>query len=272
MSTTIRWKNNTPFADGHRIYKSSSYFTKNNLPAPLVDLGPDVTEYTDTTSNEGESWYIVGSYLGNYEVYTRPFVAGTYTAYFHDIFADNSIIATYPLDYDANDLGDNYNGTEKDTAYALGAIRYALRASSIEIPITTELDNGYSFSAWIYPENLSGDTVQSFLTSLENYIALTLSGNTFTVYYKGTYYEYNTLSNDQWHHVVVCQPQNGEPTVYFNKTAQTKTQEVSYNTVDSVSSFDIGNEYNWEGKIDQVRLFNRMLSQEEVNTLYKERQ
>ena len=74
MAVTIKWQDNNDIETGHRIYKSPTYFTKDNLPTPLVDLGPDVQEYEDTSANPEENWYIVSAYIIDYEVFSDPFI------------------------------------------------------------------------------------------------------------------------------------------------------------------------------------------------------
>ena len=75
MTVLIQWKDTNAFETGHRIYRSSTYFTKDNLPSMLVELGPDIEEYQDTTANAGENWYIVSALLNNgHEVFSQAFI------------------------------------------------------------------------------------------------------------------------------------------------------------------------------------------------------
>ena len=75
MSVTVKWKDNNYFETGHKIYKSSAYFTKDNLPSVLADLGPNVTEYVDSAGVSGENWYMVSALLNGYEVFSDPLIA-----------------------------------------------------------------------------------------------------------------------------------------------------------------------------------------------------
>ena len=96
MAVTIRWKDNSLIEEGHRIYKSSTYFTPDSLPAPLVDLGPDIEEYEDTASNAGENWYIVSAYILGYEAFSEPFIPGLLSfGIGPDVFVGGDLFAGY---------------------------------------------------------------------------------------------------------------------------------------------------------------------------------
>lgn len=75
MTVTVKWKDPNAFEEGKKIYRSPTYFTKDNLPAQLVDLGPDVEEYEDTTANAGENWYMIRVYMTNgHELFSQAFI------------------------------------------------------------------------------------------------------------------------------------------------------------------------------------------------------
>ena len=262
----------------HYVYRSETPMDTDTLPSPLASVGGDVSVYEDVGDIvKGDTFYYrvdaedTGGAIASGE--ETVFNAYGFKRDIHDIFNDGSIIATYNFNDNANDAGGNYNGTETDIAYGDGIVGKALSDSFTEIPITTELDNGYSFSAWIYMVGRDDNISQFFFTSLELYYAGGLSNgnNEFRIGHKGTLYNFNnTLENNKWQHVVVSQPASGDPIVYLNKAPQTKTGEsLGYpeDAIPGVSSVTIG-DYEWKGKIDQARFFNRTLSQEEVNELY----
>lgn len=57
MGFRLIWKEDNLGEDGHRVYRSSSPMDPQALPAPVVELGPDVTQYDDGGVVEGNTYY-----------------------------------------------------------------------------------------------------------------------------------------------------------------------------------------------------------------------
>ena len=261
MAVTIKWKDNSSVEKGHRIYKSSTYFTSENLPAPLVDLGPDIEEYEDTASNIGENWYILSAYILGYELFSEPFIPGLDTTNSFDIFGDGSAVATYQFNGDATDLGGGYDATiygnvSYNTYYATVPID-----SSINIPSMTSTGISIFFRNTNYQLNSSknlflleyrtGDRIYTSKTNAGVYI---LDGVFSNVYVDNVYLnspaDFSVPDDGLWHHLYAEYPQTGE-SLYLGAES------------------DVGSR-SFEGDFYMVRIFNRSLTSSEVNVLYQE--
>lgn len=77
-----------------------------------------------------------------------------------------------------------------------------------------------------------------------------------------------------WEHVVVTHNGSGEFKIYFNsvlKATQTLSGTVATNTGDvKIGTYQLASGYEFDGKLDQLRFFNKALSQSEIDTLYAE--
>lgn len=65
MAIRIRlaWTDTNTAESGHHIYRSDTPMDPNDLPAPIADLGPGVTEYLDEDVTENATYYYrVGAY------------------------------------------------------------------------------------------------------------------------------------------------------------------------------------------------------------------
>jgi hypothetical protein len=77
-----------------------------------------------------------------------------------------------------------------------------------------------------------------------------------------------------WEHIVVTHNGSGEFKIYFNgvlKATQTLSGTVSTNTGDvKIGTYQLSSGFEFDGKLDQLRFFNKALSSSEVTTLYQE--
>ena len=288
MAVTIKWKDNSYLEKGHRIYKSSTYFTSDNLPTPLVDLSPNIEEYEDTTANAGENWYIVSAYILGYEVFSEPFIPGFSTIYIHDIFDDGSAVATYNFDGDATDLGGNHNAAlGTSTTFGTGISGQSVVTDGTPSGAVTGLFNDNAqdsaYSVWIATNSVFNYGTMSFNTFIINNngdveVFDTSNGEGSTIYYSsGSLSSYPT--DNTFFHFVVSLSSN-VPTVYINGVdvgvAQTGTGyrsgKLGGNTTTGGSLGDLLNNssYAYAAKYDQLRIFNRALTQADVDLLYQE--
>ena len=292
MAVTIKWKDNSYLEKGHRIYKSSTYFTPDNLPAPLVDLSPNIEEYQDTTSNAGENWYIVSAYILGYEVFSEPFIPSLTTTLIHDIFGDGSAVATYNFDGDITDLGGNYNGTWTGTEnYASGIISQAVYFNSSSI-VDLNVPFGGAFmsiSVWLkYDYSSQNEFATLFYTST----GTTLNGTSPAIMTDTDGLGINTGNGDMvgvstnvlpqntWFHLYIYFDNNDSNNLIYidgvsrSTSSQKQTPGTrSMNTDNRLRRIGGSTDtYFYKGSMDQLRIFNRALTQEEVNDLYQEGQ
>lgn len=67
----LTWKENNTDEDGHRVYRSLTPIDPEAPPAPLASLGPNVTNYQDSTALEGVTYYYrVSAYKSGVEVFS----------------------------------------------------------------------------------------------------------------------------------------------------------------------------------------------------------
>lgn len=282
MATTIRWIDNSSVETGHRIYKSATHFTKDNLPDVLVELGPDVSEYEDVDGADGENWYIVSAFLNDYEVFSEPFIAGLTTVYSHDIFGDGSAVATYNFDGDATDIGKKHNFTNTSN---VTWINDELISGSAEvrggiINETFSTDSDYvTVSAWIKVNN-----IVSNLTSL---ISVPYNGGAMEIGCDGSsigvanpitgrssLIEFGNIKATEWFHVCAVYGEHEGTVFYLNN--RFLDQRSSRNFYGESKGLYIGIRTNntnttpIDMNIDQLRIFNRALTREEVDILYLE--
>jgi len=265
-------------ADGDWSGTQASGFVTSDLPNRIVSTDATNITVQDVVTN-GDVLYI-GDGTNENEITASGVVNSDENT--HDIFCDSSIVVTYNLDSDATDLGGTYNGTATDVTYDVGKFGNAgiFNGSSSEIAYTSfptsNLNDG-SISLWfnVAPGSSSalralfGNEGSSNTDRCSLYFRLSdglfqYSNNTSEVdIIDGFTYDDNT-----WHHILIT------PTsIYIDGVLKnTYTKQVTCPTTDV---FYLGRRYtasvfNLLGSIDQVRVFNRALTQEEVTALYNE--
>jgi hypothetical protein len=207
-----------------------------------------------------------------------------------DILNDSSCIALYPLDDNANDLSGNYSGTPTDVSYGVGEFDLAGvfngSTSNIQLPALGLGGNqSRSVSVWVKVDSLA--TTRPIFSYGDEQVgkgfnfAIGASGAIFVGYYSRDYSTTTTpITTNTWYHIVVTY--NGGLTqdasntgIYVNKVPLDKTSTGSYTGVANTTNtfYEIGQRKtftNFDGQIDQVRIFNKALSQAEVATLFDE--
>lgn len=187
--------------------------------------------------------------------------------------------AYYPLDGSASDLsGNGYHGTVEVATPTSGARGGAYSFTSGSLITATGALTGlaasqrFTMSAWIYYTAASG----RILSSTNNNIGLLLGGTYPNQYLvtiaNGTQAGVNgILAPSTWHHVALTYS-DGVARAYLNgEFAQSQTFANSSFTT-GTNNLLIGNTSNkgssFVGKIDDVRVYSRALSAEEVRVLY----
>ena len=78
MGIRLTWSDQNLAEDGHRIYRSLTSMAGldvSQLPAPVVELGPDVELWDDPDVVEGETYYYrVGAFVGGVEMVSDELV------------------------------------------------------------------------------------------------------------------------------------------------------------------------------------------------------
>jgi len=212
-----------------------------------------------------------------------------------DIFGDGSCIATYTFDGNANDLSGNYNGTwSGNEQYDIGKFGQCAKfdgSSYMAIPSpltslpasislwfkTTQTAHGSTY--WNNPTLIgfatAGDASNDFGIEIKDgYIGTFLGLGVEDYYYSRT-----LVSDGVWHNVILkLQPSLATLYLDGNKLYE---RDINSNTLADVAQWYMGVMYNYDGShvesasyfkgfIDQVRIFNRALTDDEIKILYTE--
>ena len=199
-----------------------------------------------------------------------------------NVFGDGSCKALYRFEGNANDESGVYNGTATNLTYSNGIIGQCavFNGSSSYVSTSTVPDidsttaGTYSVSMWM-TLNSPINTVPLDIRQKLNVI-FNASGILFVNVPVSAGTGYNTLvpytSSNKMVNVVIVKPAGSNYlNVYFDGVLQNGTNS-TLGTYTHITSFNIGREtaarYYYSGQIDQVRLFNKALSEAEVKSLY----
>jgi hypothetical protein len=157
----------------------------------------------------------------------------------------------------------------------------------ISIPAQTQtaigaLTHDFTVSAWINPDSLSNGTIVSHARTTNNGFRITTQSNgtiLFTTWnvkdYIGTV---SALSAGKWQHVVVTLDANDDASFYVNGVFVETVTHTAPALVNSDDVFMIGAATVslsstltslFNGKIDDVRIYNRTLTASEISALYQ---
>lgn len=207
-----------------------------------------------------------------------------------NLLNDGAGVALYTLDYDGSDAGGLYNGTPTNVDFGVGGqILYGARfngsSSSIQINTFSGFTNyNFTLSIWIN----STDT-QGYITSFRDpiYISFILGGysggtNGMGIY-DGTnqYFINNTamqgINDGNWHHIVMTHDGTNlkgyiDKLLIATVSTGTTTQSSGGTNHNRIGMRGDGNSssFDYNGLVDQLRLFSKALDQTEVDTLYAE--
>jgi hypothetical protein len=139
--------------------------------------------------------------------------------------------------------------------------------------------NDFTFSAWIYPEDLTGRFSVLEQNATANVPQIEVGNgqgtNSVIVRREGAYLAYanNCLTLNEWNHIVYTKNGNGaDHKIYVNGIQQTLTTNtaVNYSATPSVKQIGArvaaGTQF-FSGNIDDVRMYNRALSVDEIKAL-----
>ncbi len=209
---------------------------------------------------------------------------------FHQ-FVEKGLVAYYPLNGNADDASGNGNNGSvvgaKSCKDRFGNANAAFRFNGVDnyisfksVPLT-KLDN-WSLSAWMNPSSINqyamvvclgfddGNTGDGFAFGITT--GSFNPGNHLTGVLGGVKWiptEYTFSSPDVWYHVVMLR--NDGVTKFYVNGVQTANTESS--TPLAPTTFTIGSASGirfFKGMIDDVRIYNRALSDSEIQSIYAE--
>ena len=202
----------------------------------------------------------------------------------NDPFSDNSCTAYYKLDGNANDELGSHNGTVTGSvSYENGKFGQSVKCSStsnyITLPVSFNSVN-CSVSCWFKCTtsdlnsnnntiigNKTGGGLRYILGSDSNgKLSFTIGDNSIiTIYSNGVY------ADNIWHHLVGV-IKNNKPIFYIDNVNINPTNSTADNSGndDLYIAHRSGYSNNYKGLVDHVRVFNRALTEDEINMLYNE--
>jgi hypothetical protein len=206
-----------------------------------------------------------------------------------DVFGDGYGIALYTLDYDASDASDSYDGSPTNVEFGVdGQINYGARFNGTSSEITVNSFASLSqlgLSMWVNIADITSNYALAarYGTNREFAIYNYQASNGFiaSIYYNGsngnaiTITAGDYLTNNTWHHIAFTSDGSTAPKLYIDGVERGTAQfsdaaRCAYYTSSEPLEIGKGVSRFLNGKIDQVRIFNRALSSSEVSTLYAE--
>jgi len=195
----------------------------------------------------------------------------------------SGLVAYYPFNGNGSDAsGNNRNLTLSSFNFTNGlsgqCLSYNGSGRGIYTNAASLRTNAYSVSAWINPISISrGFPEWSYIFQVDTNCFLRFGqSNIPSTYqeidflYSGTNTRVSNLNSNVWQHIVATQ-QGSTAKVYFNGVLVLSKTNISPTTFD-LNNYVIGNsggfQYPVGGMIDEVRVYNRALTAQEVRSLY----
>ena len=253
--------------DATFAYSESSY--AQNFPDPT----PTITGLAGGTFSAGSGLVFVDSGTNT----------GSSTG---EIDLSASTVASYTITYTTAGTCPNTSTQSVEIAVALAQVSnvYSMEfdgsSDYIDLGNVTDLNNltAFSTSSWI---NYSGTPVTSHIflsggTSLSNRFYVQLLSSTQIRYGSGSAFDnvsISTISSGSWHHIVTVH--NGTSLdVYLDGIKQNSSPVTvvapNANIGDdfTIGRYNISPGYYWDGKLDEVAVFNTALTAREVKSIY----
>ena len=286
---------------GSGVYVNGNFYAESGLSQPSsggnIGIGSDGIDigevgYLDGSIDQVRIFNKAISPLEVESLYRERTVLCGGQANTLDILGDNSCIATYQLNGNANDLSGNYSGTPTDVSYGVGEFDLAgvFNGSSSAIALPQNSLNSfteYSISTWINTSSSADQTIinnwgyQNGSTEQGWLIQKPTSNKIRVINYNGgsaqVYDSTGVISLSTWVNVIVTNTQS-QIKIYFNGVLDSThsssgfTFNASYPMRPHIGAYQYsaGTYGFFNGSIDKVRIFNKALNSTEVTTLYNE--
>jgi len=211
--------------------------------------------------------------------------ACVYTATTTDNNYPTTNLAYYKLDNSAEDEKGSYDGTETNIEYRFGRFGQAAvfnGSSSILLPNSLDSalgNNNFSYSFWINGPMSSTD--QIWLSLAQNYFIYIgyFSNQIYISLYNDVFSTSVTISANTWTHIALVKSSSDGIEIYKDGvSAYTSTTAAAKANLGTAGNGQVnvigrysGSGYDFEGSIDQVRIFSTELSSSQVTQLYNEK-
>ena len=208
-----------------------------------------------------------------------------------DPFGDSSEVALYKFEDDATDAEGNYDANSSpNVTYASGYINKAAvfngSSSLISLPTGVDRNNNFTLSFWVNFDTLSD--YYSLITLQINYRVYVNAMANGSLDFKGGNTTLSTnagvVATGNWYNIVCTKSSTlvgGKATIIYVNGVEVASNNNTSNA-DGASDTGLnllgaynanaagGNFFYLDGKLDQVRIFNRVLDDGEVTALYNE--
>ncbi|MCK5063607.1 MAG: hypothetical protein KAR23_06775, partial [Candidatus Aenigmarchaeota archaeon] len=285
----LTWIDTTAIEDGFKIERS----TDGSSYSQIGTVGVNAITYADDNLDDNTVYYYrVRSYKSssNSDYST---VASTTTkdrtgpeSPYLVAGALEGIVAYYKFDDGAGDTANDETWNNNDgtrvgatwtTGYNGGALSFDGDGDYVSIPNSDDWDFGtgnFAVEFWLYPES---DQVNAYgeifgmgdAHANDKFAFLWYETGTFVVYTNNNPILTTSITGGDWYHVVYSRD-SGTHRLYIDAVEKdTDTTSKDYNS----DAIHIGEttygSYDFNGKIDEVRIYNRALSPREVKKLYE---
>jgi hypothetical protein len=290
---TITWTRNSTLATGYEIERKKD----NGVYISLAIVGAAEQTYIDQINT-----------IGTYSYRVRAVKDGAFSTYsnevsnmIHIVIPTVGLIAYYPFNGNANDeSGFVHNGTANGAVLTTDRFGEANQAYDfdgindyIEVPSTGSLStafNAITLSAWVnvrdwYMSNDNSGWASMFRkgSSIDTPYGFQMVGIASTInpsYYglafyanSGSYYELSTFITNHWYHVAVTY--DGSYVRFYVDGEMTRSYPSSISLNSNSEPLQIGEDLAGDdeymnGKLDNLGIYNRALSDAEIQALYHE--
>lgn len=208
-----------------------------------------------------------------------------------DPFGDSNSVALYEMENNANDTsGNGNNGTTSNVTFTStdpirGTYEATFNGSTNDIGLPQFMgQNNYTFSAWFKTDALNDFQTIFSLNANGSYkkaIFLHSGGtNNIRIFSESDnfYSSDNIYNTNQWYHIVFTKSSTNGIVVYLdaneiiNEPTATTNDPLSSEGYDFIGAYRTGGveSLHFDGSIDQVRIFDRVLDGTEAYQLYAE--
>jgi hypothetical protein len=279
---TIQWQRNSSIATGYVVERKrdvGNYVT-------LANVGATISSYVDTLKDSGSYSYRVKAKKDNlYSAYSNEVVYNL-----TEVLPTQGLVAYYPFNGNANDeSGNGNNGTVNGatlTPDRFGRANKAYSFNGVSAWINTNYNANManvSLVAWMKTNTTDANyrgiicarsgfnnEIGLNLHNPSNSVNWNISNNSSTVYQVIT--QYVVLNDNNWHLVVGTYDGSNEKIYVDGVLNNTKSYSItlsnnSYYKIGYDDYFTVG---YFNGSIDGVCIYNRALTEQEVQALYHE--
>ena len=277
------------------------FYNQALTPGQIVDLYNEslTTYYRPTTSlNAGEFRY--NEQLGKVEYYdgstwlqiADEYITGQPTTCICSYPSNTTPIALYQLDDVTETCGSWNSATNVGSAtFTSGKFGNALTLTGgqyLTLSDTWTYDNDFSCSVWVYMDSIAmngnypgivgfwGTGGYDWMIEFDNVVASPVFN--LVMYTSSSSQRAGTttpLAINTWYHIAVTASSTEGKKMYLNGTLETTNANTSallnnYSDDNRIGSSRWGSLTDWDGKIDQLRFYNSVLTATQVTELYNE--